>query len=205
MRLTSAGLAAALALGGCATTGSSTTTATATAQHFTGRPYDIKDEGNRVTGLVCGVPVDYTVRREAGTTVLTGFSDNGRPLDLRVARDGDGRRIVGALGLRTGANEVDLKVDDAAIAGQSGIRKFDLRANGDGYGGKVTSYALIGAVYGQVDGRGELQRMPDEAVAAVLPTLLNCDSPMRAAVHPQLAVRFGGPPGYETRQANQIH
>ena len=48
--------------------------------------------------------------------------------------------------------------------------------------------------------------MPAAELAALVPLMLNCEGPVgRSLVQgPPGAIRFGGPPGYETRAANEI-
>src|SRR5690348_3668779 len=87
---------------GCASTAPSVGRR-ATAQRYTGDPYDVYSEGNRISGLVCGVNVDYEVRGERNGVQLIG---SGRPVYLQVSNEAGGRRITGALGNRTGVNEV---------------------------------------------------------------------------------------------------
>lgn len=179
---------------GCATTGSHP------AQRFTGTPYDVKDEGDRITGLVCGVAVDYTVDHQGGRTVLGSF---GRPAHLEVTRDGAGRHIVGTLGTHVGADEVDLTLRPEGLTGRAGLRDFDLAADGDRLHGAMTTLHVQGATEATVDGRSTLAAMPDALVAAVLPSLLNCDRSLgHQMMQPALLVRIGGEPGYEPRENN---
>jgi hypothetical protein len=184
----------AMCLLGCATTGTRTT------QRFTGNPYDVKDEGSRITGLVCGVAVDYTVDHMGPRTVLGGF---GRAARLEVTTKDGERHIVGTLGTHVGADEVDLRVTGDHLVGRAGLRDFNLAADGDRFAGTMTTLHVQGAAEATVDGRSLLAQMPDEAMAAVLPTLLNCDRGLgRQILQPPLAVRIGGAPGYEPREAN---
>src|SRR5262249_2011699 len=116
-------------IGGCATTSSNTPARSA--QRFTGYPYDVQDEGNRVTGSVCGINVDYSIEQRDGATVLSGFDGSHQPVYLEV-RDSEGaRHIVGSLGNRAGVSEVDLMVSPAEIKGRAGLRNFKLAATQD--------------------------------------------------------------------------
>lgn len=181
-------------LGGCATTG-----ATA-ARQFTGDPYDIKDEGDRVTGLVCGVNIDYTVDRSGSRTVLGSF---GRPVNLEVTHEGAARHIVGTLGARVGVDEVDLVLTPDRLSGRAGLRDFELGMQGDRLQGTMATLHVQGYVPATIEGRSQLIALPDGPLAAVLPTLLNCDRGFgNGVVHPELYVRFGGPAGYEPRGNN---
>lgn len=188
-------ITAALALAaGCATTGATP------AREFTGNPYTVKDEGDRITGLVCGVAIDYTVDHYGSRTVLGGY---GRPAHLEVKREGDARHIVGTLGTRVGADEVDMVVAPTRVTGRAGLRDFNLEARGDLLYGTMATLHVQGFTEATVEGRSELANMPDETVAAVLPTLLSCDHGFGTMLqHPPLYVRLGGPAGFEPRENN---
>ena len=179
--------------GGCATTG-------AAARQFTGDPYSVKDEGDRVTGLVCGVAVDYTVDKSGDRTVLGGF---GRPVHLEVTHEGAARHIVGTLGTRVGADEVDLVLTPDALSGRAGLRDFQLAMQDDQLRGAMSTLHVEGSVRATVDGRSELVAMPDGPLAAVLPSLLNCDRSFTPGLlQPELHVRVGGAASYEPRENN---
>jgi hypothetical protein len=197
---------ALVAAAGCATSGSSQMSQSATAQRFTGDPYDIYDHGSRITGSVCGLNVEYSVSRSSdGAVRLSGFSDSRRPVNIEVKDEGDGRRVTGSLGTRVGVGEVDLFVSNDRIQGRSGVRSFDLAARGDELQGSMTALNTQGAVYAAVAGRGALTQLPDAAVGAILPPLLNCSAPFgKPSLRPSMTVRIGGPAGYETRYTNEI-
>jgi len=157
---------------------------------------------NRISGLVCGVSVDYEIRGAKNGVQLIG---SGRPVYLEVSNEAGGRRITGALGNRTGVNEVDLFVTDGSLKGRAGVRRFDLRANGDDLVGPMTALNTLGSVEALVAGRGELAKLPDAELGAIVPTLLNCSAPMSRSIARQgIAVRIGGPAGYDTRYSNEI-
>jgi hypothetical protein len=188
---------------GCATTGG--VAPARQAQHFTGYPYDVRDEGNRVSGQVCGVNVDYTVEQRGAKTVLSGFDGAHQPVYLEVRADGDGRRITGSLSQRAGVGEVDLRVTPSDIAGRAGLRHFELHANGDQFDGVMTALDMQGHGDATVEGRSELGALPLADVGAILPTLLNCEGRLGHYLFQNpLLVRLGGPAGYEPRAANAV-
>ena len=67
---------------------------------FTGSPYSIthraahprpggpssglRDAGGNITGMVCGMDVDYSVRHEGDQVVMVGFLDQTQPTQLSV-------------------------------------------------------------------------------------------------------------------------
>jgi hypothetical protein len=197
-------LFALLSLAGCATT---MPVAKTTAQHFTGKPYNVSDEGHRISGSVCGINVDYSVAKSGNSTVLNGFLGTARTAYVEIAPTATGQHITGTLGARTGTGEIDLYVDANSIKGRSGVRNFDLHADGDVFSGPMTALNTVGWVPAIVGGRSELAQMPSSDMGAILPTLLNCSAPIGrvGAVRSGMMVSIGGPAGYDTRQANELH
>jgi hypothetical protein len=195
---------ALLVVGGCATTGSNVPARSA--QRFTGYPYDVQDEGNRVTGSVCGINVDYTVEQRDGATVLSGFDGTHRPVYLEVRDSGGTRHIVGSLGNHAGVGEVDLTLSAAAISGRAGLRDFRLAATeDDAFDGTMTALDQQGQGEATIEGRAQLQALPAADAGAILPSLLNCEGKLSRFLNQNpLLVRVGGPPGYEPRGANAV-
>jgi hypothetical protein len=177
-------------------------------QHFTGNPYEVWSDGDRVTGQVCGLDIELSVGRGAnGSTQVNGFAGGGhKPMWIEVERRADGTRLVhGSLGTRAAVSSVDLVVSPTGLAGRTGLRRFELAAAGDSLRGSMSALNTFGPVAAVVEGRGELDRLPDEALAAILPALLSCNAPFdRPSVRPPLMVRLGGPAGYEPRYNNEI-
>ena len=185
-----------IGFGGCATT-------TPTAQRFTGNPYCISDEGSRISGLVCGVNVEYSVARHGSATSLSGFGS--RSVYVEVHEQGGERRITGSLGGSPSVGELDLTLSAGRLRGRAGVRDVDLVAAGDGYRGTYRVRNESGAAPMEIDGRGELMRLPAAELAALMPAMLNCEGPVgRPVMHGPVAIRFGGAPGYETRAANEL-
>jgi hypothetical protein len=173
------------------------------AQRFTGQPYDVRDDYDRVSGVVCGASIDFIVDRRSGEVSLTAFNADNRPASFTLTHENNGRHIVGAFSGRTGGSEVDLFVDDAGMRGKAGVRRIELRANGDVYYGKLMALGTLGGVPAIVGGRAELTRLPDETLAAVLPTLLNCQAPGNSQTRGGLVVRIGGPPSFAPAWTNE--
>ncbi|HXU73214.1 MAG TPA: hypothetical protein VN947_28035 [Polyangia bacterium] len=192
-------LAAALvAATGCATTSGSTT-----ASHYTGYPYNISDDGKRISGLVCGVGVDYSVEQHGDLTRVTGFGLHSQSFEVRPALDG--WHVMGSLGTGPAAGELDVLVTPTAVRGRAGLRDVWLQAVNDEYQGRYTVRNRIGASPMVVEGRTELMKLPPAELAALVPGILNCEAtPGKPVIQGAVAVRFGGPPGYETREVNQL-
>ncbi len=194
-------MAAALAmLAGCATT---TPTGTKAAQNFTGDPYDVVAKNGVIAGEACGVRVDYAVTRQRDNIVLLG------PAMRRLTiRDEDGARHVFDLTANSGVSDVpllDVWIAADRLEGHVGSRSFALQADGDVYRG---TYVMVGTSPDQkgemeVAGRAALLQMPRAEMAALVGPLLSCDRRAwsrvpSSLIEPTIAVRFGGPPHYET-------
>src|SRR3954447_6256697 len=102
-------------LGGCA--GGQRAAAHHARQEFTGNPYQIWSDGDRVTGQVCGLDLELSVwHDDHGATVLSGFAGAPRPVWIEVRRTGDGvRHIRGTLGSRPAVSSIDLAVSPMSL------------------------------------------------------------------------------------------
>lgn len=189
---------ALVAAAGCATTSGSTA-----ATRYTGYPYDIKDDGSRISGLVCGLSVDYSVAQHGDVTRVSGFGGGSQFFEVR---DKPGvRYVTGSLAGGPSSAQLDLVMTSDTLRGQVGVRAVDLHAVGDELRGRYTVRNMIGSAPMTVEGRDLLWKLPPAELAALLPGMLNCEGPVGTPiVQGPVAVRFGGPPGYETRAANQV-
>jgi len=190
-------LAVLLGIAGCATGGAKT------AQRYTGYPYDVHDEGNRVSGLVCGINVDYTVQHRGDGVLVSGFG--GRSHFIQVRDDNGVRHVTGSLGASPDRGELDLTIAPDRIQGRIGIRDVNLVAAGDTYQGRYTVRNQPGSAPMTIEGRNELLTLPAADLGSLVPGMFNCEGPTgRPVVWGPVAIRFGGPPGYETRAANDL-
>ena len=191
-------LALAIGLAGCATGGRTA------AQRYTGYPYDVHDEGNRVSGLVCGVNVDFSVDHHGDRTVVSGFG--ARSVYMEVRDQGGERHVTGSLGAGPDRGELDLVVTANRVKGRAGVRDVDLVAAGDDtYRGRYTVRNQPGEAPMTIEGRSELMKLPPAELGALMPGMINCEGPVgRPVIWGPVAIRFGGPPGYETRAANEL-
>lgn len=191
-------VAALVGVAGCATGGARTA-----AQRFTGYPYDVSDEGNRISGLVCGINVDYSVDQRGGATVVSGFG--ARSVYIEVRDQGGARHVTGSLGPGPDRGELDLTLTPERLEGRAGIRDVNLVAAGDSYRGQYTVRNQPGSAPMVVHGRSELLKLPPGELGALMPGMLNCEGPTgRPVIWGPVAIRFGGPPGYESRAANEL-
>jgi len=190
-------LAMLVGVAGCATGGAKT------AQRYTGYPYDVSDEGNRISGLVCGVNVDFSVSQRGDETVVSGFG--GRSVYMAVRDENGVRHVTGSLGARPDRGELDVTLTPTTLQGRAGVRDVNLVAVGDTYRGTYTVRNQPGSAPMTVEGRAELLKLPPAELGALMPAMLNCEGPVgRPVMWGPVAIRFGGPPGYETRAANDL-
>ncbi len=190
-------LATLVGVAGCATGGAKT------AQRFTGYPYDVHDEGNRVSGLVCGLNVDYSVEQRGNGARVSGFG--GRSQFIEVRDDNGARHVTGSLGAGPDRGELDLTIAPDGVKGRVGIRDVDLVARGDTYQGRYTVRNQPGSAPMTIDGRSELLKLPAADLGALVPGMFLCEGPVgRPVMWGPVAIRFGGEPGYETRAANEL-
>ena len=189
---------ALVAVAGCATAGSGKP-----ATQYTGYPYAIKDDGGRISGLVCGMSIDYSVSQQGDVTRVSGFGSGA--VYFEVHDKPYARHVTGSLGGGPSRAQVDLTLTADLLRGQAGLREVDLGAAGDTFQGHYKVRNMLGSAEMTIEGRDLLWKLPAAELAALLPGMLNCEGPMgRPVVYGPVAVRFGGPAGYESRGANDI-
>lgn len=159
--------------------------------------------GGMLTGVVCGVSLDYEVEHKGDHIQIVGQLDNAPNLSssLRMAGDADVRLLKGALASRM----VDLKLTRDAIVGFVGRRPIHFERSGDEmrYTFQVASAASV-QVTNIMKGVDELWRLPATVQMVAVPMLIACmlasfEDTSRPAQDPP-AVVFGGkggavPPG----------
>jgi hypothetical protein len=197
-------LSAALALcaPGCAARSASTAGAgPGNAQEYTGQPFTVRQQGARLSGLVCGQDIQYTMQRGAdGQTVLLGFLGTDAPSRLEVRQRGALRLISGSLGTPAGSAAVDLQLGPERLQGRVGFRYFDLRRAGDALTGPMRIAGTDDLAEATVQGVQAMWAMPEAAQAAVLANLLTCFvAPIGSYGRSPLRVGFGGPAGAQPR------
>jgi hypothetical protein len=195
-------LALALILGataGCATSGTPAT-------HFAGEPFDLAQSGARISGQVCGMDLDVDVRRSGERVSLSGFLDGKFPVQLTARPDGDGRRIDGALGTKTGDGAVELHVRPDALEGNVGYRRFTLRADGENLAGTMLIAGAIEPSDALLEGRAQLAALPLDTQAALLPALLTCNvQKVGTWGRSSLVVRVGGSAGALPHESSSLY
>jgi hypothetical protein len=185
---------------GCATSG-------APAARWAGEPFDLQQRGARLTGQVCGMDLTLDVaRRSTDTVELTGFADGKFPVQLKVTRSGGARAISGALGSSAGNAAVDLQLGSDGLDGRVGFRHFTLRPAGDTLRGTMQIAGAIDPSDAVLEGKSQLDAMPLDAQAALVPALLSCNvQPVGRWGRSSLMVRVGGPGGALPHQSSSVY
>ncbi len=156
---------------------------------FAGNPYSVqhhqahprpdqagtrgREEGGRISGVVCGTDIEYSVEHLPGHTRLMGAVDNQHLAELQV-QSGDGvRSIIGKLGPR----EVRLALSDDAVEGYIGRCPYRLRLDPtDPRRDRLLQFyrAQGERMQAELYGMSKLSRMPVADQGAILPMMLLC-------------------------------
>lgn len=170
----------------------------------TGRPFSVRQSGDRITGQVCGLDIDYGVQRLGDRLRLSGFLDGRVPSQLEVRDEGGERVISGALGTRAGSAAVELHLRPDRLSGRVGFRRFDLVRRGDLLSGSLRMAGTHEPTTATLYGAPALQALRPEAQGAILPGLLTCYvARIGNFGRSALVVGFGGPAGADPRGLQQ--
>lgn len=184
---------------------------------FTGQPYTIthraahprpggpssglRDAGGNITGQVCGMDVDYSVKHEGDRVQLVGFLDQTIATQLHV-RDQHGLRTISG---NLGGLAVNLTLTSSALKGQVGLRAFELAQDGGALKGAMVTTGTdpTAAV---LNNRDQLWAMPAADQAVVLANILTCfTANIGNFGRSPLEVGFGGPAGMQPRQSSTVY
>jgi hypothetical protein len=136
-------------------------------------PADASVEGGRVSGVVCGLDVEYSVEHKSGEVKLSGAIENEHPANLRVLSAKDAHAVIGNIGPK----EVRLEFSDQHVTGYVGRCPYRMVLDPSVSGGEtlvefITSKGQQMRV--ELYGSKSLWQMPPADQAAVLPLLLLC-------------------------------
>lgn len=132
----------------------------------------LKAQGGRITGVVCGTDIEYSVEHTGDFIELTGVLDNQLQSRLRIVEGNDGvRGIAGNVATR----EVKIQFSKDWLSGSVGRCPHEFASQAD------AGDALLAHVTGRgqkmtvrLNGAKELWQMPAADQAAVLPLMLLC-------------------------------
>lgn len=155
---------------------------------FTGQPYSIQHidaypgtvgpssglnaEGGRITGVICGSDVEYSVQHAGDRIKLNGIVDNQHNAHLEITETSGFHTITGSVAYR----EINVQLFGDRLRGFIGRCPFDLTQEGD---------ALVQTQYNQtvaagnemhlrINGVDALWKLPAADQAALLPMVVQC-------------------------------
>lgn len=143
--------------------------------HSRGGPSSgLKEQGGRISGVVCGVDIEYTVEHGGDHVALSGFLENQHASQMKIIETEDARIMVGSLGTR----EVRLTIREDSLQGYVGRCPYDMRR---GVPSDEDSDTLMQNFRGfgetmevRLSNPKELWKMPAADQAAVLPLMMLC-------------------------------
>lgn len=155
---------------------------------FTGQPYSIQHidayptalspssglnaAGGRITGVICGSDVEYSVEHAGDRIKLNGFVDNQYNSHLEISETNGFHIITGSVAYR----EIEIQLFGDRLRGFIGRCPFDMTQEGD---------ALVQTTYNQtvaqgnemhlrINGLEALWKLPAADQAALLPMVVQC-------------------------------
>lgn len=178
---------------------------------FAGNPYNVqhheahprldlagargREEGGRISGVICGTDVEFSVEHLPGHTRLMGAVDNQHLAELQIRSTDRGHSIIGKLGPR----EVRLALSDDAVDGYIGRCPYRLRLDPtEPQRSRLLQFyqAQGERMQAELYGISRLRRMPVADQAAILPMMLLC---LTEKVFAHLGERKVPPIGFDGR------
>ena len=136
-------------------------------------PADSSAEGGRISGLICGLDVEYTIEHKVGETRLIGTIENQYPSNLRVITAKDAHAVVG----NVGPKEVRLEFSEQHVRGYVGRCPYQMFLDPAVSGADtLVEFATSKGQTMRIElyGTKSLWQMPPADQAAVLPLVLLC-------------------------------
>lgn len=188
---------------------------------FTGQPYAIQHidaypatvgpssgltaAGGRITGVICGSDVEYSVEHVGDRIKLNGFVDNQYNSHLEIAETNGFHTISGSVAYR----EIAIQLFGDRLRGYIGRCPFDMTQEGDAF--VQTTYNQTVAegneMHLRINGLDALWKLPPADQAALLPMVIQC---LQQKMFENMghenppAMGFGGPAGAVPRNTLQF-
>ncbi len=132
----------------------------------------VKEQGGRITGMICGSDVDVTVTHAGDHVELYGVVENQHTTTLQIAETHGFHTITGSVAYR----EIQIQLFGDRLRGFIGRCPFDMTQEGD---------ALVQTTYNQtvaqgnemhlrINGLEALWKLPAADQAALLPMVVQC-------------------------------
>ncbi|MBL9003483.1 MAG: hypothetical protein JNJ46_04500 [Myxococcales bacterium] len=149
----------------------------------------VKEQGGRITGMICGSDVDVTVTHAGDHVELYGVVENQHTTTLQIAETQGFHTISGALAFR----EVKLELFGDRLRGYIGRCPVDMQQEGDALVETVVSGGQPMRL--QLNGLGTLWKIPAAPQAIILPMVVSCliEKTFENLGRNPPALGFGGP------------
>lgn len=128
----------------------------------------VKEQGGRITGMICGSDVDVTVTHAGDHVELYGVVENQHTTTLQIAETQGFHTISGSIAFR----EVKLQLFGDRLRGFIGRCPIDMQQEGDALVENVASGGQPMRL--QLNGLAELWKLPAAPQAIVLPMVVSC-------------------------------
>lgn len=156
---------------------------------FEGNPYLLKHygahpkpqavgsatDGGRITGVVCGLDIEYSIEHKPDETRVSGIIENQYQASLSIFSTTNGLAVVGNLGPKG----VRLEFSDHHVAGYVGRCPYRMALDPAAQGGDTLVRFVVGngqKMQVELYGAKSLLQMPQADQAAVLPLVLLCST-----------------------------
>lgn len=128
----------------------------------------VKEQGGRITGMVCGSDVDVTVKHVGDHVELYGVVENQHMTTLQVAETEGFHTITGSIAFR----EVKLQLFGDRLRGFIGRCPVDMKQEGDALVENLVSSGQPMRL--QLNGLSSLWKLPAAPQAIILPMVVSC-------------------------------
>jgi hypothetical protein len=165
----------------------------------------LRDSGGRIVGNVCGLDVNFDVEHQGDHVHLTGTVDEGGfEASLTVSDERNVTRVIKGWLSSTGGS-VSVELGTNRIAGNVGVREFELGREGDHYVGVLRIGQSVKAL-ARINGAEQLWELPAAAQALVLPALMTCNGEeLEEHMRGALIVGFGGEQTFEPKKVSSLY
>ena len=149
----------------------------------------VKEQGGRITGMICGSDVDVTVKHAGDHVEIYGVVENQHTTTLQIAETEGFHTITGSLAFR----EVKLQLFGDRLRGFVGRCPIDMKQEGDALVETVVSSGQPMRL--QLNGLSTLWQLPPAPQAILLPMVVSCliEKTFENLGRNPPALGFGGP------------
>lgn len=128
----------------------------------------VKEQGGRITGVICGSDVDLNVTHAGDHVELYGLVENQHQTTLQIAQTSGFHTITGSIAFR----EVKLELYGDRLRGFVGRCPVDMQQDGDALVDTVVSSGQ--QMQRRLSGLDALWKLPAAPQALILPMVVSC-------------------------------